>query len=59
MRRKIVQIAGSENRIYALGDDGTLWEMNQSGEWSRHPDLPTKIDWPIENIKRHKKKKHR
>lgn len=40
--RKIVQIAGSDNRIYALADDGMLWEMNHSGEWDEHPQLPPK-----------------
>lgn len=38
--RKIVQIAGSDNRIYALADDGSLWEMNHDGDWTEHPPLP-------------------
>jgi hypothetical protein len=42
MKRKIVQIAGSDNRIYALDDDGTLWEMNFDGVWVEHPPLPDK-----------------
>ena len=36
----IKQIAGSDNRIYALCYDGSLWEMNHGGEWSEHPPLP-------------------
>lgn len=45
--RKIAQIAGSENRIYALATDGTLWEMNSGGHWLEHPPLPaTETEWP-------------
>lgn len=40
--REIKQIAGSENRIYALCVDGTLWEMNHSGQWALHPAIPLK-----------------
>lgn len=38
--RKIKQIAGSDNRIYALCEDGTLWEINHTGEWTQHPGIP-------------------
>lgn len=39
-KRQIVQIAGSENRIYALDEGGELWEMNHSGKWDAYPGLP-------------------
>lgn len=38
--RTIIQIAGSENCIYALCSDATLWTRNKSGGWSMHPDIP-------------------
>lgn len=47
--KQIKQIAGSENRIYALCEDGTLWEYNHSGEWSEHipiPELPEPATFP-------------
>lgn len=48
MSRKITQIAGSDNRIYALCEDGTLWEMNQSGEWDQHPPIPEVLQPKVE-----------
>jgi hypothetical protein len=41
-QRRIVQVAGSDNRIYALDEDGELWEMNHSGRWDLHPGLPNR-----------------
>lgn len=41
MKRSIKQISGSDNRIYALADDGTLWELNHGGEWTQHDPLPS------------------
>lgn len=40
VKRRIMQIAGSENRIYALDESGELWEINQHGAWDNHPPLP-------------------
>lgn len=40
IKRRIVQIAGSDNRIYVLADDGSLWEMNHDGKWVEHFELP-------------------
>lgn len=48
MKRTIKQIAGSDNRIYALADDGTLWEMNHAGMWTQHDGLPDRTEQPVE-----------
>ncbi len=50
MPRKIVQItatpgddvAGSADVVYALCNDGSLWELynEDEGKWSRLPDIP-------------------
>lgn len=39
-KRRVIQIAGSDNRLYALCDDYTVWEMNHSGMWCQHPEIP-------------------
>lgn len=46
--RKIIQISGSENRIYALCNDHTIWEYNHDGVWTEHPPIPQPVK-PIES----------
>ena len=48
--RKIVQIAAAgeahnEPSLYALAEDGSLWELNyrRPNHWTRIPDLPEKV----------------
>lgn len=38
--RNIVQITGSDNRLYALCDNGEIWEMNHDGIWTAYPSIP-------------------
>lgn len=40
MKRTITQIAGTDNRIFALANDGTIWEWNNSAVWTQHDCLP-------------------
>lgn len=39
-QRKVVQISGTDNRLFALADDGTIWELNHDGQWGQHDLLP-------------------
>jgi alpha-tubulin suppressor-like RCC1 family protein len=40
MKRNIIQIAGTDRRIFALASDGTLWEWNSDAMWTQHDCLP-------------------
>ncbi len=49
MTRKIIQLAADESWLYALCDDGTLWQGSGSGGWSRCEAIPQEeTDPPIE-----------
>jgi len=37
MQRKVIQIAATDNHVYALCDDGTIWNWNVEGQWKEWP----------------------
>jgi hypothetical protein len=42
-KRKIIQITNSNDRLFALCDDGTVWEFNHDGRWGMVPKLPGQV----------------
>jgi hypothetical protein len=37
IKRRVVQIAATDNHIYALASDGTIWNWNHEGIWRAWP----------------------
>lgn len=53
MPKKIKMISNSNNTLYALCLDGSLWEYSVLGSWEKLPDIPGNDD----NVKKDPKKR--